>query len=334
MLYCRSKFPYYLLKFLPFRRYILKNFVNRNKFFNSEVDLKIKNIEESMNIITQKIHSGKPFMLSRYGFTEVRCLFMKSKLKKQDRKVFGHLCNNAGFFPMDVKLIPKFQKIYNISEKNIDILVPLFNSDYKFRERLRIMNYKNIKHLCHDASIGTQIGYSGEINKNSWQSLEYFIKNSWFSALKNKKVLLINPNDQSILSQYNKLSKLHIIPKFQTLNILKTPYTNTYNLINNKYKDFENWFEVLEDLQEQILKIDFDIAILSCGCYGMPLASFIKNLGKQAIHIGGSAQLLFAITGNRWKNEYKKSFPEDFWITPLEAEKPKGFEKIEGGCYW
>ena len=45
----------------------------------------------------------------------------------------------------------------------------------------------------------------------------------------------------------------------------------------------------------------FDVAIIGCGAYGMPLAAMLKQAGKQAIHLGGATQLLFGIKGKRWE---------------------------------
>ena len=33
-------------------------------------------------------------------------------------------------------------------------------------------------------------------------------------------------------------------------------------------------------------------------------------------------------------NNYIKSMYNDAWVYPDESYKPKGFEKVEGGCYW
>ena len=47
--------------------------------------------------------------------------------------------------------------------------------------------------------------------------------------------------------------------------------------------------------------MDFDIALLGCGCYGHPLCDFIRNeLNKSAIYVGGGLQLLFGVMGKRW----------------------------------
>ena len=94
------------------------------------------------------------------------------------------------------------------------------------------------------------------------------------------------------------------------------------------------------------MRLDFDISILGCGGYGLPLGAFIKSLGKKAIHLGGGSQLLFGILGNRWTKDYSYSnLPLDFstdytplfneyWLHPLTSDTPNFANKIENGCYW
>lgn len=61
----------------------------------------------------------------------------------------------------------------------------------------------------------------------------------------------------------------------------------------------------------------------------------MKQLGKIAIQMSGSTQILFGIKGKRWENipEVSKLFNE-YWIRPAENETPKKSEKVEGGSYW
>ena len=98
---------------------------------------------------------------------------------------------------------------------------------------------------------------------------------------------------------------------------------------------FKNWFESLEYMKDEIAKKDFDIALIGCGAYGLPLASHVKRLGKIGIHMGGCLQLLFGIKGKRWDKDPKISkFYNDSWIRPMEVDKPKNYLKVEDGCYW
>ena len=65
---------------------------------------------------------------------------------------------------------------------------------------------------------------------------------------------------------------------------------------------FKDRFEALDYMYKEALKIDFDIAVIGCGAYGICLASMLKNAGKQAFHLGGITQLWFGIKGKRWDN--------------------------------
>ena len=88
-----------------------------------------------------------------------------------------------------------------------------------------------------------------------------------------------------------------------------------------------------------ISKIDFDIALLGCGGYGLPLCNFIKiNLQKSAIYVGGGLQLLFGIMGKRWENisMWKQIIKENNtnFVIPIKDEKIKNQQLIENECYW
>lgn len=88
-----------------------------------------------------------------------------------------------------------------------------------------------------------------------------------------------------------------------------------------------------------IEKLDFDIAILGCGGYGLPLCNFVKTkLGKSAIYIGSGLQLLFGVMGKRWENiEMWKNIIQDnetSFIKPSNDEICQNMSSIESGCYW
>ena len=88
-----------------------------------------------------------------------------------------------------------------------------------------------------------------------------------------------------------------------------------------------------------IKNLDFDIALLGCGGYGLPLCNFIKmDMNKSAIYIGGGLQLLFGVMGRRWENrdDWKKIIRDNDtkFIRPSGDEIIKNKHVIEGGCYW
>lgn len=165
----------------------------------------------------------------------------------------------------------------------------------------------------------------------------FFVDNPWTTLLEGKNILVVHPFEKTIRNQYVQRSKLfqsnHILPNFnlQTLKAVQS--------IAGQETRFNDWFEALEFMEEKIAELEFDIAIVGAGAYGLPLAGFIKeSLGKKAIHMGGATQLLFGIKGKRWEKQYTNScyreLFNDFWVYPDESERPKNLNSVENGCYW
>jgi hypothetical protein len=90
-------------------------------------------------------------------------------------------------------------------------------------------------------------------------------------------------------------------------------------------------------MKSEIDKTEYDICIIGCGAYGLPLAAHVKRMGKKSIHLGGVTQLLFGIKGKRWEEyivwPYMNLFNEH-WIRPGERSSVKNGNSVEGGCYW
>ena len=99
---------------------------------------------------------------------------------------------------------------------------------------------------------------------------------------------------------------------------------------------FDNWFEALEWMKSEIDKVDFDVALLGCGAYGIPLQHYIRSLGKQSVYVGGGLQILFGIKGKRWDNHPEiSSFYNDYWVRADESECIANYKNVEqGGPYW
>ena len=171
-------------------------------------------------------------------------------------------------------------------------------------------------------------------NNEPWRCPE----NPWSRMLKGKKVLVIHPFANTIRNQYAKNQKnifqgTDILPAFD-LQVLPAVQT----IAGNKDERFADWFEALDFMCDEALKIDFDVAIIGCGAYGYPLAAMLKKAGKQVCHLGGATQGLFGIKCKRFDEdpEYEglRSFYNDAWVYPSKEDIPKNFKKVEDGCYW
>lgn len=293
---------------------------NYSRWIRSYAGKNILSCDEGNKYIKNKILEGKPFLAARFGSTELLNMqtYDFGAYGKFDINYrFDQLCKWSGFFPNNIELCGKFVDLMKESCKSINFLAVWFNpfEDYYIK-----------KYMNKDIQQTYLLDYE------PWAGNVH-----WSSALKGKKVLVIHPFENTIKMQYQKREKLFknsdILPEFE-LKTLKAVQT----LAGTKDDRFNNWFEALEYMFNEAMKIDFDIAIIGCGAYGLPLAAKIKNTGKQVIHLGGATQLLFGIKGKRWEEcsefEYVKKWFNEEWVYPSEGDRIKDGEKVEGACYW
>ncbi len=272
--------------------------------YNGEKRLKLLDKEKTEKIISEKIKPGKPFMLARYGSTEFKNI--------TSDKYLDLLCFYSGFFPNDKKLLKKFQKIYMEASTHLDILAVWNYKMHFLKKRNLLKNFPNIKYIVPLYGVGG-------------------INNKWLKKLEGKRILVIHPFKATIEKQMKKRKELGILPKIKSLQVIKAVQT----IAGNTDLRFETWFEALDYMKKEIDKKidDFDIAIIGCGAYGLPLAAYVKQKGKKALHLAGGTQLLFGIKGKRWDDNKNIQYNQ-YWIYPLKKDKIENLKKIEGGAYW
>lgn len=162
-----------------------------------------------------------------------------------------------------------------------------------------------------------------------------------FPLLQDKRVLVCTPFGESFMRQFSireKLFERHPAgifeyPRFD-LQILPTPVTYE----GCRSFPHSNWDETAEALCEDLRNREFDIALLGCGSYALPLGTAAKEMGRGAVYIGGVLQLYFGVKGRRYENDYYRQFMNEHWIRPLEIPD----ERVSGsdapteawGAYW
>lgn len=302
-----------------------------------------KNRSSKMNCITDTeaaaqlmydcVSSDQACMIARFGSTEMTCLCNYLGVKSGKKDIVGYIQGKtfawwwekniieqmqrwSGFFPPEEKKIEQFCEMMLQDTKEVNILGSWLETE------------KYVKKELQQASLIT------------FTFLDpYWSKTPWTKALEGKKVLVVHPFAKSIEAQYKKRELLFenkdILPAFE----LKTIQA-VQSLGGGNDTPFADWFEALEYMKSEIDKTDYDICLIGAGAYGFPLAAHVKRMGKKGIHLGGKLQLLFGIKGKRWENENysdKYNFAKlmnQHWVRPLEEEKPKTAENVEGACYW
>jgi Na+-driven multidrug efflux pump len=285
--------------------------------------------------VSKKIYdalvSDSPVMIARFGSTEMLavCNYLGTQAPK--KQVFKYIKGEAhpwwwekntvnqmgffsGFFPTTPENVEQFAKLMIADIPQVDILGSWLPKEHYFDNELKNADKVNLELLN-----------------------PYFSKKPWTAALKGKKVLVLHPFAETIARQYKRRELLFendLLPEFDLMTI------KAVQTIAGVQTDFNDWFEALEFMKDEIDKHDYDICLIGAGAYGFPLAAHVKSMGKKAFHLGGSLQLLFGIIGKRWETaNYNDVYDyshliNKYWVRPGEDEKPVGAVQVEGACYW
>lgn len=289
--------------------------------------------QEANDYIYQRIiqSTDDGLMINKFGTTELDniCCYLvrqnKIGLKELWDSLRGQysiyedaalesLCKLSGFFPNQIDQWNKYAELAKNDLSEIDILASYLKPESIVKPYL----------TCETVNL------DGFYAPFMWE-------NPWTKSLKGKKVLVIHPFVETIEKQYEKRELLFknndVLPEFGDLLLIKAVQSIADNASTTT---FDSWFEALESMENKIDKIDFDIALIGCGAYGMELAAYIKRKGKIAVQLAGWTQMLFGIYGKRWLADQPQysSFINENWVRPSENERPKGFTKVEGGAYW
>lgn len=269
---------------------------------------------EAVRMIGCAIASDGPFMAGRGGWMESYGAGVWLGGAKQNASLLEKLHRHAGIFPQTHDQLGAFSRVYLEALSSADML-GLLQSPYegwlleKSRSRARRCALSDLE--------------------------PYLDATPWSENLRGRRVLVVHPFSLSIESQYREnrtklFSDPRVLPEFE-LAVLKAPQT-----MCGATSGFNSWNEALADLQDRVQQQAFDVALIGCGAYGLPLAAFVKNrMGKPAVHMGGATQLLFGVSGARWRNNPRfRALMSDSWRAPLEDERPAGWQEIEDGCYW
>lgn len=299
----------------------------------------IQDADIASQIIYEALTSDKPCMIARFGSTELACLTNYIGVTKEknmffsyfqgktppwwwEQKIIYQMQNWCGFFPPTINKVEQFCQLMLNDIPQVDILGSWLVGENIFRDQL----------------VKSQ--------RVHFRLLEpFWSKFPWTSALADKKVLVVHPFAETILSQYKYRDMLfsnpNVLPKFKSFVVIKA--VQSLGVSDDRFND---WFDALDFMKEEIDKQDYDVCLIGCGAYGFHLAAHVKRSGKKSVHLGGALQLLFGIKGKRWEDPNYgvkewgipvgaySELMNQHWVRPGFIYKPKNAEKVEDACYW
>lgn len=278
----------------------------------------------------------KPCMVARFGSTELNLWTNIRGIRGRTHSVLGFIRGEepqwwwnrqgqeqmrtcSGFFPVDEDSLFAFADLMDRDLAELDLLA-------SWRPEERFLDLSGIPKI--------PLVYMEP----------FWSERPWTRLLEGKKVLVVHPFAEAIEAQYARRELLFRRPDILPLFALRT--VRAVQSLGGGDGTYSDWFSALDAMKRQMDAVDYDIALIGCGAYGFPLAAHAKRTGHQAVHLGGSLQLLFGIKGARWEDPRygvkEWGLPEGFypalfngnWIRPGEADRPAVADQVENACYW
>jgi hypothetical protein len=282
------------------------------------------------NFILEKIKNDEPFFIGRLSGNECNLCGKVLTKTKLDGYLLHEMLTAAGVQMLSAEDIKQYVKLYTTSCKNSNILAVWSGSMYTqtkpYYDFLDKM-YPQQKRICA-------------------QALEpfYFTDHSEYrysDVFKNKKVLIISSHKETTKQQLKYCANIFNKPIFHEttdFHIYKPSQQNGGNHDSNSWTF--HFTKMKDDLFELKKTFDFDIALVSCGGFGMIVSDYIHSqLKKSVMYVGGGLQLYFGIIGNRWKTHPVVSkLMNDKWTRVVDNDKPPTLSSnpilCENSCYW
>lgn len=263
--------------------------------------------------IASAIREKQPVVVGRLGSVEARLLGeARFRSGRFSRVTCREAHRNAGIFPVDQSTLHQAAARIGAALAVVDLLA-LWDSPYQAKLAAQ---REPLPRSCSLTAL------------EPWWQVQ-----PWSAALEGKRVLVVHPFARTIRAQWHRREALFpgrgVLPDFD-LQVLQPPLT-----LAGGTQGYVSWIAALEDLIARSKACSFDVALLGCGAYGLPLAAAIQGMGRPAIQMGGALQLLFGIRGRRWEAMPPfAALMNNAWVRPSPDETPSSASQVDGGCYW
>jgi hypothetical protein len=230
-----------------------------------------------------------------------------------------------GLFPANLNFYRTFDQFYLAHMKTLDCLGLFFNLMSPSR---KIVAFYDLQ--CK------LIDYRDQLPDRSCPSND---ENCYLPYLRNKRVLIICPFAEVLKERatqeiyegvWSEIGKHWFYP--QNVEALEFPY-GFAKATQNKYATV---LDLYDEITEEIQKRDFDIALIGAAGLAIPIASYVKSMGKVGLDLGGHLQIIFGVLGKRWrsKGNWRERYFNKWWIDMPARYKPQETDVCDAGAFW
>ena len=290
---------------------------------------------ELIQDIKESVEQNKGFALGKLGFSEQCFLgylpFLRSNPTLVQKKAYEamlryHCQIQSGVFPTNPDFLLEFAQFYVKHIQQIDIL-GVFQANQE--ERIILENELNARFIPYQFTEPDRLIPSNEFN-------------CYLRFFEGKKILFISPFANLLKIRAQKETFEHVWFKIQKkwfnpgkISAFEIPYSYVNSI--QTHQKYINSIDLFHSICSSLDDLDFDVAFLGAGALGLPIASYLKNIGKIAISLGGHLQVLFGISGRRWsKDDYwTTNYINETWIDMPEKYHPENKSNLtDQSAYW
>lgn len=317
------------------------DFPERTKILDNDIKKSYENItinrKEFLRDLKNAVHNNIGYAAGKIGVTAEYMLMYEivleaaphdTQLKEQYEKGLEfHCLKQQGIFPANNDFYRFYINFYAQHLRNIDCLglcVELSAYPIEFI----LIDYYKMKNK-----------FIPFIEQEPDRSIPSNDENCYLPFFRDKKILIICPFAEILKERatkeifegvWSKTGKKWFYPK--EVGALEFPY----GFSKETHQKYSTVIDLFEYIRAEIHKRDFDIALIAAAGLAVPIASYIKNIGKIAIDLGGHLQVLFGVLGKRWRDweDWKRSYFNDCWIDMPAECRPKEKDVCDQGAYW
>jgi len=306
--------------------------LGKKELYQKKLGSHVLSRKDFIDEIKAKVKSQTGYAAARIGISEQFWMYYPLMLQKENNKtklrVFekhlkfhGYL--QSGIFPPELQFLLKYNAFFLEQIKVIDCLGMILDS-VMGPEIIRFHHIKNklvyFKDMIPDRSTPSN-------PENDY--LQYF---------KNKKILIVCPFAHFLKKRaqkeifegvWSKINKKWFSPR--SVDSVEFPY----GFSKRTHTLYDSSLELFESIENKIDKKDFDIALVAAAGLTVPIAASVKKMGKLALSLGGDLQVLFGVTGKRWrrKKRWQKDYFNQWWVGLPRHYHPDESEACSG-AYW
>jgi hypothetical protein len=290
---------------------------------------------ELIQKVKESVEHNKGFAMGKLGFSEQFLLgYLPFKdtnpnnvqLKAYEAMLRYHCEIQFGVFPANATFLHEFAQFYTKHVQQIDIL-GLFQAEQE--ERIIKVNELNALFIPYQL---TEPDRSIPANESNCY-LTYFEGKRMLFISSYADLLKSRATKATFESVWSNIHKKWFWPS--EVSSYEIPYS--YGNSVKTHDKYINSIELYDSICANLGTMEFDVAFIGAGALGLPLASYLKSIGKIAVSLGGHLQVLFGIVGGRWSKDefWTTHYINSHWIEMPPKYHPENKSRLsDNSAYW